>query len=56
MKLMHESVRDAVKGTLTVVGIEAHWGEIKRELYQELRRTPRRQTSPIGTLSNAHDP
>ena len=56
MKLLHESVRDAVKGTMTVVGIETHLGEIKRELYQELRRLPRRRTGPTGTPSDAETP
>lgn len=56
MKLLHESLRDAVKGTVTVVGIETHLGEIKRELYQELRRVPRRRTQPKDTPNSTNDP
>ena len=56
MKLLHESVRDAVKGTVTVVGIESHLDEIKRELYQELRRVPRRRTNPKDTRNNTKGP
>lgn len=56
MKLLHESVRDAVKGTLTVVGIESHLGDIKRELYQELRRVPRRRAQPKNTPNSTNGP
>jgi hypothetical protein len=56
MKLLHESLRDAVKGTLTVVGIESHLGDIKRELYQELRRVPRRRTHSADTPNDGTEP
>ena len=56
MKLWCDWLHDAVKGVVTVIGLQAQMPELMRHICHELRSIPRRRTRLTDLFPGAQDP